>query len=82
MSTCKNFNWCINRAMEYAKKSDFKQAKMSFCSDLTKSKCTKVISDHPMFIMTIMLFTNVSTVEEFEKLIKGFSHTCICEKEK
>lgn len=81
MSTCKRLNWCIDRAMEYAKKSDFKQAQMSFCSDLTKSKCTKVISDHSTFGM-IMLFTTVSTVEEFEKLIKGFSHTCICVKEK
>jgi len=79
MSNCNNLNWCIERAMQYARKNDFIQARASFCSDLTKSFCTKVISDHPMFSM-IMLFTNVTSVEQFETLIRGFSHSCICNK--
>ena len=79
MSDCKRLDWCIGRAMEYAQKNDFKQARKSFCSDIMKSPCTKVISEQPLFSILI-LFTNVTNVAEFETLVKGFSHSCICNK--
>jgi hypothetical protein len=77
MSSCKELNWCIERSMQYARKYDFKQAVASFCSDLTKNPCTKMISDHPMFLI-IMLSSNFTSVTEFETHIRGFAHSCIC----
>ena len=79
MSECKNLEWCIMRAMEYARTYDFNQARSSFCSDLTKSPCTKVISNHQMFPI-IMFSMNATSVAEFETHIRGFSHNCICKK--
>ena len=75
---CKNFEFCVSRSMEYAKRGDYHQAISSFLSDVGKSECTKCIKEN--FITLIILEGSKSSEEKFEEALRGFTYDCRCEK--
>ena len=78
---CKHLITCITRSTVYAEHDDFQQGRASFISDLSKSPCTKAITKNPMFSIT-MLFGEITTLDEFKKIINivSLSHKCTCSK--
>jgi hypothetical protein len=76
MSTCKNFDYCVERALEYARRGDYTSAIMSFMSDTSKFDCTKSISQTPLSMY--ILNDSCSSIATFENALREFS-VCNCE---
>ena len=69
---CKNFDFCIKRAMEFAEKGDYDTAISSFLSDVSNSECTKCISDN-RFVALLILRNSSGDLVKFEKALRDFT---------
>jgi hypothetical protein len=77
---CENFEWCVQRSLEYAKQNNYNQAIVSFMSDITKSECTKSINENG-YLCIMILNSNKESLTKFENDgLRGFSYCCVCKK--
>lgn len=72
MNRSEHLQWCKDRANEYLKNGDTKNALASMFSDLNKHPQTQ---GHPAIELggMLMLTGNLSTVKEVEEFIDGFN---------
>ena len=69
-----HFNWCIERAMQYADAGDMPQAWASFASDVRNHPGTEHIASHLLFQMA--MFSGVyDRPAEFRVFISGWAVT-------
>lgn len=72
MNRAEHLQWCKDRALEYVKMGDTKQAFASFNSDMSKHPDT---ANHSALQLGSALFFggHLSSSDEMEKWIKGFN---------
>lgn len=69
-----HYQWCIERAMQYARRGDMPQAWASFISDCRKHPGTAWIGGHQLLAMEMLRQTRVDAgVEEFRRFISGWA---------
>ena len=82
LKSCKMLEFCISRAMVYANTCNYKQAVVSFISDVKKTDCTKCLLEKPdnRFITMNILNDDMSKTspDKFKEVLRGFSICCVC----
>jgi len=79
MEKCEKLEKSIYYAMNYAIIGEFRLGITSFITDIPMNTCTSVISESPGF-RDILIDANPKNIKEFEELLRGFKHVCICPK--